>query len=74
MGHLQADILNWQGRFPRLDLATLRTKIETAREEMARGGHEAKQLARAFEEHVGQFCLGLARQPYPVHALAGNDS
>lgn len=70
---IDGQVVLWQGRFPHLDLAALRIKIEAAREDMARRGHEAKQLAIALEEHVGQFCLGLARQPYPVHALAGND-
>lgn len=70
---IDGNVVLWQGRFPGMELAALRSRIETAREDMARRGHAAKQLALALEAHVGRFCIGLARQPYPVHALAGHD-
>jgi guanine deaminase len=70
---IDGQIVLWQGRFTRLDIAALRSRIETAREELAIRSREAKQLSAALEEHVGRFCIGLARQPYHVHAMAGND-
>ncbi len=65
---IDGDIVLWQGRFPGIDLASLRTRIDAAREQLATRTREAKQLAEALEAHVGRFCIGLARQPYPVHA------
>ncbi len=51
-----------------IDLASLRSRVETARETLAERTREARQLAEALEPHVGRFCVGLARQPYPVQA------
>jgi hypothetical protein len=44
-----------------------------AQEELATQNRSAKQLAEALEAHVGRFCVGLARQPYPVHATVALD-
>ncbi len=51
-----------------IDLASLRSRIETARETLSERTREVRQLAEALEPHVGRFCVGLARQPYPVQA------
>ena len=69
---IDGNIVLWQGRFATIDLAAVRAQVEAAIEDMATLSHEAKQLAEALEEHVGQFCVGLARQPYHVRAMAGN--
>ncbi|PON13990.1 amidohydrolase [Candidatus Entotheonella serta] len=51
-----------------IDLASLRSRLETARETLTERTREARQLAEALEPHVGRFCVGLARQPHPVQA------
>jgi guanine deaminase len=51
-----------------IDLASLRSRLETAREALAARTRDARQLAEAIEPHLGRFCVGLARQPYPVQA------
>jgi cytosine/adenosine deaminase-related metal-dependent hydrolase len=51
-----------------IDLASLRSRLETTRETLAERTRDARQLAEAIEPHVGRFCIGLARQPYPVQA------
>lgn len=58
-----------QGQFQTgVDLASLRSRLETARETLAERTRDVRQLAEALEPHVGRFCVGLARQPYPVQA------
>ncbi len=64
------DFVLRQGHFTRLDIAKIRTQIEAAVEDMARLNSEAKQFCEKLEQHVGHFCIGLARQPYHVHAMA----
>jgi hypothetical protein len=51
-----------------IDLASLRSRLETPRETLAERTRDARQLAEAIEPHVGRFCIGLARQAYPVQA------
>ena len=51
-----------------IDLASLRGRLETVGETLAERTQDARQLAEAIEPYVGQFCVGLARQPYPVQA------
>lgn len=70
---IDGQVVLWQGRFPHLDLASIRTRVETVREELAARSRDAKQASEALEEHLGRFCIGLSRQPYHVHALAGAD-
>jgi guanine deaminase len=70
---IDGQMVLWQGRFTRIDLASLRERLAAAREDLAIRNQEAKQLATALEAYVGQFCLGLARQSYHVHAMAGSD-
>ncbi|MCZ6872994.1 MAG: amidohydrolase [bacterium] len=68
---INGEVVLWQGRFTRIDIASVRSQIDVAVDDLARLSHEARQLAEALEDHVGQFCMGLARQPYHVHAMAG---
>ena len=68
---INGEVVLWQGRFTRIDIASVRSQIDVAIDDLARLSHEARQLAEALEDHVGQFCMGLARQPYHVHAMAG---
>jgi cytosine/adenosine deaminase-related metal-dependent hydrolase len=64
-------VVLWQGRFADIDMSSLRARIEAAQDALAQRTHDARRLAEALEPHVGQFCLGLARQSYPVHATVG---
>jgi cytosine/adenosine deaminase-related metal-dependent hydrolase len=70
---IDGEIVLWQGRFTQIDLGSVRAKLEMAQEELATQNRSAKQLAEALEAHVGRFCVGLARQPYPVHATVALD-
>ena len=67
---IDGDVVLWQGNFTRVDIASVRSQIDAAVEALASLSYEARRLAEALEERVGQFCTGLARQPYPVHAMA----
>lgn len=64
-------VVLWQGRFVDMDMSSLRTRIEAAQDVLSQRAHDARRLAEALEAQVGQFCLGLARQSYPVHATVG---
>ena len=70
---IDGDIVLWHGRFPGIDLAAVRSRIEAARQDLAVKSHATRQAAEVLEAHIGQFCIGLSRQPYHVHALAGAD-
>ncbi|MFQ5786085.1 MAG: amidohydrolase family protein [Alphaproteobacteria bacterium] len=61
------------GRFTGVDIARLRARIEAATEELRGLTGDARALALRLEDAVGTFCIGLSRQPYPVHAMAGPD-
>ena len=61
------------GRFTGVDLDTVRSRVETAVEELRGLNRDAKSFALELEDVVGAFCVGLSRQPYHVHALAGPD-
>jgi cytosine/adenosine deaminase-related metal-dependent hydrolase len=65
---IDGEIVLWQGRFTQVNLGAVRAQLEVAQEELAEQNGEAKRLTEALEAHVGRFCVGLARQPYPVHA------
>jgi guanine deaminase len=70
---IDGDIVLWHGQFPGIDLAAVRRRIEAARQDLAVKSHATRQAAEALEAHIGHFCIGLSRQPYHVHALAGAD-
>jgi guanine deaminase len=57
------------GRFPGIDVAALRQKLAARLLELQEKTREAKTLALALEPVVGQYCMGLARQPYHVERL-----
>jgi guanine deaminase len=65
---IDGQVVLWQGRFVSIDIASVRSRIETAQAALAERTRDARRLAEALEAHVGQFCLGLARQSYPVRA------
>jgi guanine deaminase len=56
-----------------LNIHRIRTQVETAVEELRARNAEARVLADAMEPIVGKFCVGLSREPYHVHSLAGRD-
>lgn len=58
------------GRFTRLDTERLRSDAQNAVAELAGLNRESRALAEQLEAHVGRFCIGLARKPYHVHAMA----
>jgi cytosine/adenosine deaminase-related metal-dependent hydrolase len=70
---IDGEIVLWQGRFTQIDLGSVRAKLEVAQEELATQNRDAKKLTEALEAHVGRFCVGLARQPYPVRATVAMD-
>ena len=57
------------GTFPGIDVAALRRKISARLDELKEKTRELKALAAALEAVVGQFCIGLARQPYHIERL-----
>ncbi len=59
-----------QRRFTTFDYAKLVADAETAVERLRGATAEARELAAALEDHVGHYCVGLARQPYHIqHGL-----
>jgi guanine deaminase len=60
----------WGGRFTRIDMAAVRAQVDAAAEQLRRLNHDRRELAGSLEDAVGRFCLGLARQPHHVHAMA----
>ncbi len=54
------------GRFPGIDVAVLRGKIAERVAELRDKTRDLKTLALALEGIVGNFCIGLARESYPV--------
>jgi len=60
-------------QFVHLDVAKLRAEAEAALTELSVLNHDTKLLCQQLERYVGHFCIGLAREPYHVHALAGED-
>ena len=61
------------GGYLTLDMGRIRAKVETAVDELRQRNTEARAFAEALEPLVGKFCVGLSRQPYHVHSLAGGD-
>lgn len=70
---VDGEIVYWNGQHTGIDIDALHAKVQTAAEDLARLNSEARELSVALEEHVGRFCIGLARQPYHVRSLAGAD-
>ena len=57
--------------FTQFDYAALRAAVAAATARLAEATVAMKTLAMALENHVGQYCIGLARQPYPINHLIG---
>jgi len=55
-----------RGRFPGIDVAALRAKIADRVADLRDKTREQEILALQLEEIVGNFCIGLARTPYPI--------
>jgi guanine deaminase len=70
---VDGEMVLWHGRFTRVDVQRVRREVEQAVEELRGIGANARRFAEMLEPHVGRFCIGLARTPYHVHALAGSD-
>ncbi len=60
-----------EGRFTTFDYAKLRADAEAAVERLRGANAGERELSEALEDHVGRFCVGLARQPYPVQRGLG---
>jgi len=54
-----------------VDLARLRDRAEAARERLAAANADNRRLYEALEPIVGNYCPGLAHQPYHVHRYIG---
>ena len=54
------------GRFPGIDIGALRARIADRVAELKDKTRELKSLADQLEDIVGRFCVGLAREPYPI--------
>jgi guanine deaminase len=61
------------GKVAGFERAGLRARAEAAVAELAVRNAEARAFAEGLSHAVGRFCVGLSRQPYHVHSLAGSD-
>ncbi len=60
-----------EGRFTTFDYPKLMTDVEAAVERLRGASAGMRELALALEDHVGRFCVGLARQPYHIERGLG---
>ncbi len=58
-----------RGRFQTVDVDAIRQKVTTRARELRERNRETRELLQQIEHVVGRFCIGLAREPYPVHSL-----
>ena len=56
--------------FRGIDVAEVRRRIDEAVESLRGAGAELRRGAEALESALARFCVGLAREPYHVHAMA----
>ena len=66
-------IIYWQRQHLSVDVANLRARVESAVEMMRPKLAAHTELCHALEQHIGSYCIGLARSDYHVHRMAGND-
>jgi guanine deaminase len=59
------------GRVLTVDLPALRAEVERVVERLRAQGEPARALTSALAPIVGQFCVGLAQEPYHVHRYVG---
>jgi 5-methylthioadenosine/S-adenosylhomocysteine deaminase len=48
------------------DMSALATKVEATRTRLTERNASIRAAAEAFEDVVGNFCIGLSRHPHPV--------
>ena len=58
-----------RGRFPAVDMDAIQLKVTARARELRERNRETRELLEQIEEVVGRFCIGLAREPYPVQSL-----
>lgn len=63
-----------RGRLLTVDEEKVRTAAEAAAARLREANAGAVAAARALEEYVGAFCVGLAREPYPVSRVLALDA
>ena len=56
--------------FRGIDVAEVRRRIDESVETLRSAGADLRRGAEALESAVSRFCVGLAREPYHVHAMA----
>jgi len=61
-----------RGRFQTIDIDAIRRKVTTRAMELRERNRETRDLLQQIEEVVGRFCIGLAREPYPVQSLVSD--
>jgi guanine deaminase len=61
-----------RGRFQTVDMAAIRQKVTARAGELRERNRETRELLRQIEGVVSQFCVGLAREPYPVQSLVSD--
>ena len=59
-----------EGRFTEIDPEAIRARVEQAAEELRGLNVDLRAAADRMEHVVGQYCVGIAREPYHVHAMA----
>jgi guanine deaminase len=57
------------GRFQTVDMAVIRQKVTARAGELRERNREMRELLKQIEAVVSRFCIGLAREPYPVQSL-----
>ena len=56
--------------FRGIDVTEVRRRIDASVETLRSAGADLRRGAEALEGAVSRFCVGLAREPYHVHAMA----
>jgi guanine deaminase len=60
-----------RGRFQKVDLDAVRQKVTARAGELREVNRQRRELLQQIEGVVSRFCVGLAREPYPVQSLVG---
>jgi 5-methylthioadenosine/S-adenosylhomocysteine deaminase len=58
-----------RGKFETVDLNAIRQKATARALKLREGNRETRELLQQIEGVVSRFCIGLAREPYPVQSL-----
>jgi 5-methylthioadenosine/S-adenosylhomocysteine deaminase len=62
------------GRLVSVDHDKLRRQAQAAVERLKGANQELRRLTKQFERVVATFCIGLCREPFPLHRLASCDT